>query len=470
MSHTASIQFLGATRNVTGSSYHLSYAGKSWLIDCGMYQERGLRGRNWDPFPVKPETIDAVLLTHAHVDHCGLLPRLVKQGFNGPVYCTEATAEIARIVLMDAAKLQEEDARFKRMRHEREGRKGPYPEEALYTAADAEACCRLFEPAPFDTSLPLAEEAAATLIPVGHILGAAAIRIELGRNGNRRRIVFSGDVGRSNNPLLPAPSPVGRADVVVVESTYGNRVHQPESTVMQALEDIVRTTWKAGGNLVIPTFAVERAQELMYFLNELLRADRIPHLMVFVDSPMAVAVTDVFAKRLDLLRAKPAADYRRGQSPFEFVGLNLVRTVDESKAINHIRGTIAVMAGSGMCTGGRIKHHLVANIGRPESAIVFVGYQAEGTLGRVIMDGAKEVRILGSTHAVQARIEQVHGFSAHADADELNAWLDTVEGGPGRVFVTHGETKAAEAMVERVRERFGCDVMAPTFQDEIALD
>ncbi len=468
MDQQTTLKFLGAAQNVTGSAYHVRHNGLNLLIDCGLYQERGLRKRNWDPFPLAPETIDAVLLTHAHVDHCGLLPRLVREGFSGPIYCTEATAEIARIVLMDAAKLQEEDARFKKMRHEQEGRKGKYPEVPLYNLADAEACCRLLKPVPFDTVTPLADDVTATFIGAGHILGAAAIRLQLG-GANAKRIVFSGDVGRSNNPLLPPPAPVGEADVVVVESTYGNRTHQPESTVLQNIESVVDRTWKAGGNLVIPAFAIERSQELMYYLNELLRADRIPHLMVFLDSPMAVAVTDVFSKYVDLLREKPAADLRAGHSPFEFLGLKLVRTVDESKAINHIRGTIAVMAGAGMCTGGRIKHHLSANIGRPESTIMFVGYQAVGTLGRLIADGAGEVRILGSNHAVQASVEQIHGFSAHADSDELLAWLDTVDGGPKRILVTHGEPEAAAAMVDKARARFGVDVDAPGFQDEIVL-
>ncbi len=470
MANQTTLQFLGATRNVTGSSYCLRHKGRNWLIDCGLYQERDFRERNWIPFPLPPERIEGVLLTHAHVDHCGLLPRLVSQGFSGPIYCTEATADIARIVLMDAAKIQEEDARFKKLRHEREGRKGKYPEIPLYTAADAEACCRLLSPVPFHEATPLNDEVEATFIPAAHILGAASIRVVTGNGAGRKRIVFSGDVGRSQNPLLPPPDPIGETDYVVMESTYGDRTHYPESTVLQTLESVVQHTWKAGGNLVIPAFAIERSQELMYYLNELLRTDRIPHLMVFVDSPMAVKITDVFTRRVDLLREKPAADLRNGRSPFSFLGLNLVRTVDESKAINHIKGTIAIMAGSGMCTGGRIKHHLVANIERSESSIVFVGYQAFGTLGRQIVEGAKEVRILGGVYPVQANVEQIHGFSAHADVEELTAWLASADGSAKRVFVTHGEIQAADAMADRVRERFGIDVVVPEFQDEIALE
>ncbi len=470
MENRTTLQFLGATRNVTGSCYCLRHHGRNWLIDCGLYQERDFRERNWNPFPLPPERIEAVLLTHAHVDHCGLLPRLVNRGFSGPIYCTEATADIARIVLLDAAKLQEEDARFKKMRHEREGRKGKYPEVPLYTVADAEACCRLLSPLPFNTSTPLDDGIKATFIPAGHILGAASIRVETGRGADRKRIVFSGDVGRSENPLLPPPDPIGEADFVVMESTYGNRTHHPESTILQTLEAAVQQTWKAGGNLVIPAFAIERSQEVMVYLSELLRTDRIPHLMVFVDSPMAVAITDIFVRHVDLLREKPAADLRNGRSPFSFLGLNLVRTVDESKAINHIKGTVAIMAGAGMCTGGRIKHHLVANIERKESSIVFVGYQAFGTLGRQIVDGAKQVRILGGVYPVQANVAQIHGFSAHADADELMAWLASADGSAKRVFVTHGESDAAAAMADRVRERFGTDVVVPEFQDEIALE
>lgn len=468
MDDRTTLKFLGAAQNVTGSACHVSHKGRHWLIDCGLYQERDLRSRNWDPFPVKPERIDAVLLTHAHVDHCGLLPRLVRDGFSGPVYCTEATAEIARIVLLDSAKLQEEDARYKKMRHEREGRKGKYPDVPLYETADAEACCRLLKPLPFDTPTPLDDDLEATFLYAGHILGAASIRLRVG-GADPKRIVFSGDVGRSNNPLLRPPAPVGEADLVVVESTYGDRTHRAEPTILESMEEVVQSVWKAGGNLVIPTFAVERAQEVMYYLNELLRANRVPHLMVFLDSPMAVAVTDVFSKYTGLLREKPAADVRAGRSPFEFLGLNLVRTVDESKAINHIRGTVAVMAGAGMCTGGRIKHHLTANIERSESAIVFVGYQAVGTLGRTLVDGAGEVRILGNQYQVQARVEQIHGFSAHADAGELMAWLDSVDGGPKRVVINHGEPEATRAMADRVRERFGADIATPTYQDDIVV-
>lgn len=459
------VTFLGAAQNVTGSRYLLEAAGKRILIDCGLYQERDLKARNWDPFPVPPASIDAVLLTHAHIDHCGYLPRLVRSGFAGPVFGTAATAGIAKIVLMDSAKLQAEDAAFKKRRHEKENRKSEFPEQALYEAADVEACCSHFSAVPYDAPVGILPGVEATFREAGHILGSASILIR----ADRRSIVFSGDIGRWDRPILRDPAPCAAADYVVMESTYGDRLHEETAGIADRLADVITDTRRRGGNVVIPTFAIERAQEVLYYLNDLLAANRIPHVMTFLDSPMAVNVIEVFDRNLALLDEDMKRHVRDRQSPFRFSGLKLVKTVDESKAINHIAGTVAVMAGAGMCTGGRVKHHLINNIARPECTVLFVGYQAAGTLGRLILNGVNPVRILGQSLPVRARIAQIAGFSAHADRDELLRWLSEVlPRPPRRIFVTHGEPESAEAFARTLRER-RCEAAVPKYGDRVEL-
>ncbi len=460
------LTFLGAAETVTGSRYLLEVNGTRLLIDCGLYQERELKSRNWDPFPVPPSSLDAVLLTHAHIDHCGYLPRLVRDGFKGRVYATLATAEIAKVVLLDSARLQTEDAEFKRKRHEREHRKGPFPEAALYSVEDVEACCSHLTPVPYNTPTVVATGIEVTLVDAGHILGSASIRLQAGG----KTIVFSGDIGRWDRPILENPADCPPADYIVMESTYGDRVHDDTHRITDTLAGIVNDTRRRGGNIIIPTFAIGRAQEVLYYFQELLQANRIPHLMVFLDSPMAVTVTSIFEKHLDLMDADMRRLIQKQQSPFHFPGLHLVKTVDESKGINHITGTVAVMAGAGMCTGGRIKHHLVNNIGRPDSTILFVGYQASGTLGRLIHDGVTPIRILGETHDVRARVEQVPGFSAHADRNELLRWLSkAAERRPRHVFVTHGEPETARAFAATVHEQKGCTASVPKYGEKAIL-
>ncbi len=463
------LSFLGAAQNVTGSRYLVETNGSRLLIDCGLYQERELRARNWDPFPIPPEKIDAVLLTHAHLDHCGLLPKLVREGFAGPIHCTEPTAEIASIVLLDSAHLQEEDAEYKQKRHKREGRKGPYPVAPLYTTEDAEAVSPLFSMTKYEQPVQLGNGLTATYHDAGHILGAANIVLRIEQNGEGRKILFSGDVGRRNKPILQDPAVIDEADYVLVESTYGDRIHKDRREIDDVLCDIVTSAKKAGGKIVIPTFAVERAQELLYHLSALLREGRIPAMPVFVDSPMAIRVTDVFEHHPEYFDEEMMALIRRRESPFDFPGLQETRTVEQSKKIGEFKGPAIIIAGSGMCTGGRIKYHLIDNIARKESTILFVGYQAFGTLGRHIIEGAQNVRILGQRYDVKARIAQIHGFSAHADRDELLTWLSSLKKAPRHVFITHGEPEAAQSFSAFVHQKTGWETSVPSYEDSVTL-
>ena len=464
------IRFLGASRNVTGSRYLVEANGTRILVDCGLFQEREFRSRNWERFSVPPETIDAVLLTHAHVDHCGLLPKLVGEGFHNSIYCNVATAEISEIILLDSAKIQEEDAENKRRRHEREGRKGPYPEVPLYTTEDAKRVFPLLSPVPYGTPVQIGTGIETDLHDAGHVLGSSMIALRISQDGERRTILFSGDIGRWSRPLLRDPAVFEEADYVIMESTYGDRLHPDDVKVEQVLADVINQTHQAGGNILIPSFALERAQELLYYLNKLLAENRVPHLLTFVDSPMANRITEVFERHPELFNARLSALFRREGSPFDFSGLKTVRTVDESKAINHIKGTVLIIAGSGMCTGGRIKHHLVQNISRPESTVLFVGYQAEGTLGRHIIDGSKEVRILGHKHRVRAQISQLQGLSAHADKEELLQWVSAIRKGPRRVFITHGESETALSFAKFLKDTKGWNLFVPQYQDEVILE
>ena len=464
------LRFLGAAQNVTGSRHLLEANGTRILVDCGLYQERQFRSRNWDPLPIPAETINAVLLTHAHLDHCGFLPKLVREGFKGKIYCNAATAEIAKIILLDSAHLQEEDAEYKRRRHEREGRKGPYPELPLYTTADAEACFPLFSPVKYRKAIQLGNGVEATFYDAGHILGSSIIRAKVRQDGQERIILFSGDIGRPDRPIVCDPTVFDRADYVLIESTYGDRVHKDTQDIKKLIGDVINSTRKAGGNIIVPSFALERAQEVLYYINELLLENMIPHLMVFLDSPMAAKVTEVFRHHPELFDEEMTEFIKQRESPFNLPGLKVVGSSKESKAINHINGTVMVIAGSGMCTGGRIKHHLVNNITRPQSTIMFVGYQALGTLGRQIVDGARKVRIFGQKYKVKAKVVRIPGFSAHADRDELLNWLRELQAAPRGVFVVHGETESARSFGDYVREKTGWQVNVPAYQDEAILD
>lgn len=463
------IRIVGASGNVTGSRFLLESDKSRVLIDCGLHQEREFRARDWEKFPIEPSSIDSVIITHAHLDHCGYLPKLVIEGFNGKIFCTPPTAEIAEIALLDSAKLQEEDAEHKKKRHQREGRKGPYPEVPLYTVEDTEKVFPLFETVPYKKEFEITSDIKATLHDAGHILGSAMIELIFDNEGKEKRAIFSGDIGRWGKPILNDPTTFEQADYVFMETTYGNRLHESQKPALEKLQRIIVETKDKGGNVVIPTFAIERAQELLFHLSSLLRENKIPHLVIFMDSPMAINVTEVFKNHTNFFDDKTKELIKKNQSPFDFPSLKTTRSTEDSKAINYIKGTSIIMAGSGMCTGGRVKHHLVNNITRPESTVLFVGYQAKGTLGREILERPQEVRIMGKTYPVKARIEKINGFSAHADRDELLRWVSSFKEAPKKIFLIHGEKEVTESFAEFLKGKITSSIIVTGYNQEYVL-
>jgi metallo-beta-lactamase family protein len=464
------LAFLGAARQVTGSSYLVEADGLRILVDCGLYQERPFLSRNWDPFPVPPGDLDVLLLTHAHLDHSGLIPRIVNAGFAGTIFTTAATADILAIALLDSAEIQEEDAAYKRRRHKREGRIVDHPVVPLYTTEDVQATMPLVDEVDYDSPLRLGGSVSARFMDAGHILGSAMIELTIREGDRTRTLVFSGDLGQWDMPFVNDPTVFESADYVVMESTYGDREHEDPGQVEELLGRVIRETAAAGGNIVIPTFAIERAQNLMYHLSRLAHQKAIPALPVYLDSPMAREVTLAFERNPGFYDEETRRLIAAGRNPFEFPGLSIVRSTAESKAINKVRGPAVIMAGSGMVTGGRVKHHIAQNIARQESTILFVGYQARGTLGRIILEGAKEIRILGQTLPVKARVAKINGFSAHADRKGLDRWLDGYKKSPRRLFVTHGDADVAAKYAERTRQERGWTVEVPEYLEVWDLD
>jgi metallo-beta-lactamase family protein len=433
------LSFHGADRSVTGSCHLVECAGKRILIDCGLHQGgRELDEENAGPFGFDAAAIDYVLLTHAHLDHCGRLPLLAKRGFRGEIITTAASRELARLVMLDAAHLQEENLRDRARRSGQSGA-GRDQSEPLYSTHDAMNCLGLFgRTAIYDQAFEVAAGARATFIDAGHILGSASILLELEEPGHSTRALFSGDLGSPGHPLLRGPAPPPRADNVVMETTYGDRLHKGLGPSVDELYEAITETFKRGGNVVIPTFALERAQELLYFLSAGVAAGRLAKTMqVYLDSPMAISATEIFRRHPECLDAATAKLFQEGHDPFALPGLHFTRETAESVAINSVHGGAVIMAGAGMCTGGRVRHHLQHNLGRAESSIVFVGYAAVGTPARAIIDGAKQVSLLGQQIPVRARIYTINGFSAHADQAELLAWQKQT--GAKRTFLVHGE-------------------------------
>ena len=434
------ISFHGAAQGVTGSCHLLECAGKHILIDCGFYQGgRELEEDNADDFGFDPAAVDYLLLTHAHLDHCGRIPLLVKRGFSGEIITTSASRELARLIMLDAAGLQEEEARYLNRRARKRGKSSAVI-VPLYTTLDALNALDTFgRIARYHEAIPLAPGIQATFFDAGHILGSACILLELTEGSERRRILFSGDLGLSDRPILRDPDKAPAADVVVMETTYGDRQHKQLEPSIEELYDAINTTLARGGNVVIPTFALERAQELLFYLHAGKVQGTLPDfLQVFLDSPMAISATEIFRRHRECYDEHTADLFARGHDPFQFSGLHFTRETAESMAINQITSGAVIMAGSGMCTGGRVRHHLRLNLGREHSSIVFVGYAAKGTLARRIVDGAKSVRIFGDDYPVRARVHTIGGFSAHAGQTELLAWHQQT-GNPDTTFLVHGE-------------------------------
>lgn len=461
------ISFHGAAREVTGSCHLIETDRGRILLDCGMFQggkERHLRNR--ESFGFHPPAIDHVVLSHAHIDHSGRLPVLVQRGYRGPIHATEATCRLVEILLADSGKIQEEDAEFTRRRLERRGKDASFV-QPLYTREQGLAVCDQIDPLPFDSWHELGRMGRLRFHPAGHILGAAIVELELYDGDDRRRVVFSGDLGVNGARLLGPPAAVEAPDVLIMESTYGDR-ERVETDRTEALFEIVADTQRRGGKVVVPSFAVGRTQEVLARLNDLVESGRL-QVPVFVDSPMAVETTRVFENFPEAWSGPARALLASGDEPLEFTGLRLVTRVDESKAINATPMPAVVISASGMCTAGRIKHHLRHNIDDPRATVLFVGYQARGTLGDAILSGIDPVRIFGDWYRVRARVERIEGFSAHADRTELLDWFASLHGVPERTFVVHGETDAAAALAAELRKRHGAEVCVPERHDEFVV-
>ncbi len=463
------LKFFGSNRQVTGSQHCLEAGGARILVDCGMYQERSYSDRNWEPFAIDPAKIDAVLVTHSHVDHCGLLPRLVSQGFEGKIFATTASADLVELILYDSAHIQEEDAQYKKKRHRKEGRKAKRPVASLFTTEDVDRTVRLIRSVPYEQVARINDRVTVRFFDAGHILGSSIVEVSASEDGADRRFLFSGDMGQWGKPILRDPTTFDSADYIILESTYGDRDHPKRDDVETELAKVINETVQAGGNVVIPTFAVERSQELMYHIGRLLHDKRIEPIDVFLNSPMAVDATEIFRQNRDCYDDETWALIRAGEPPLKFPGLKMVRSQQESRDIRKHKGSAIILATSGMCTAGRIKHHLRNNITRPESTILFVGFQARGTLGRRILEGESEVRIHGREWPVRARVEQIHGFSGHADRTALLGWLEAFKKPPAHLFVVHGEEQSSLSLADEVQKRMGWNVTVPEYLDEVAL-
>ncbi|MDT5156322.1 MAG: metallo-beta-lactamase family protein [Acidobacteriota bacterium] len=466
----ARLSFWGGVGTVTGSKYLVESVGSRVLVDCGLFQGlRELRERNWEDPPFDARSLDAVVITHAHVDHTAYLPRLVALGYEKPVYCSKGTADLLKLLLPDSARLQEEEAEYRN----RKGLSRHEPALPLYTEADARAAIKLIQTCP-NTGEPVevAKGVRAGFRIAGHILGSSLVLLELdgaGADGSGRRVLFSGDLGHYDQPIIRDPVAPPECDYMLVESTYGDRLHDAEDPRV-ALARIINEASERGGPLLIPAFAVGRTQELVYHIRELEDAGRIPILPVRVDSPMAAAATQIYQRNRDEQDEEYTALLEQHRAPLRTRSMVTASTRDESKRLNEERGTRIIISASGMLTGGRVLHHALRILPDERATLLFVGYQAAGTTGRKILDGARVVRIMKEGVPVRCHVERVGGFSAHADWKEVLRWLEPLKEAPRRVFTTHGEPEAAAAMAGHIRERFGWRVDAPQYGESVELE
>jgi metallo-beta-lactamase family protein len=462
------LTFWGAARTVTGSMHQLTIEGRTYLLDCGQYQGRRKEAEALNKtFPFSPKELSAVLLSHAHIDHSGNLPLLVKNGFRGPIYTSPATADLCRPMLADSASLQEKDAEFLNKRQLRRKSlnigQGSVngPVEPLYTVEDAEATYPLFHPVPLHIPTEIGPGLKYRSFEAGHMLGSTCMLLDLESGGRRVRLGFTGDLGRPGLPIIRDPEPLPPADYLIMESTYGNRVHEPIQSVAAQLADIVNRTYRRGGKIIVPAFAVGRTQQLVLILHQLIDGGAIPTFPIFVDSPLAVNVTEVFRKHPELFDEEARSFLNGKEDAFGFNRLTYVRDVNQSKALNDLRGPFTIIAASGMCEGGRVLHHLKNNIGDPQNTILLTGYQAENTLGRKIEEHWSEVPIFGEPMRLRAEVEELPALSGHADREEMLAWMKPIAKGLKKVFLVHGEAEQQAALGEAVHSTYGLDVVAP---------
>lgn len=459
------IKFLGAAQSVTGSKYLLEIDKKKVLIDCGLFQgKKELRLRNWNPLPVDAEEIDAIVLTHGHIDHVGYLPRLVREGFQGKIFCTHATSDLMKIMLLDAAKLQEEEALFAF----RQGYSKHSKPEPLFTTSDAERVHNFVDGYPFDEEVPVLPGVAIQFHNAGHILGAAIVVVTLRGQSQVKKIVFSGDLGRFEDPIMHPPTSIAEADILVVESTYGNRVN-PMNKVEEDLVAVVQEAVQNDGAVVIPAFAVGRTQSLIYYFHNLMERGAIPHLPIYIDSPMAISVTDLYERHHELNKIEVKREAGKRLSLFDSPHVHFCNTTESSKALNFIHKPIIIISASGMCTGGRILHHLYHRLPRANDTFLFAGYQAEGTRGRAILDGEKSIRMFGEEVPVKCHVREVTGLSAHADQAELLQWVANIKTSPKMTFITHGEIASAQAFARLLEKEKGWRSFIPVYLESFEL-
>lgn len=459
------ITFLGAAGTVTGSKYLVEASGKRLLVDCGLFEgTRELRQRNWERLPINPSQIDWVLLTHAHIDHTGYLPRLVRDGFRGPIFSNSATLDLCELLLPDSAHLQEEDARYAA----KKGYSRHKPPLPLYTVEEAQNALRQFRPIPRADACRISPEFSVRPHDAGHILGSSWLELTITEDGKQTIVVFSGDVGRYDQPILKDPEPPTRADYVLCESTYGDREH-PAGNVADELADVINRTAKRGGAVVIPAFAVGRTQTLLYYLRQLEDEQRIPRLPTFVDSPMAISVTGLYERHREDHDLEFSAEEHGGHDPLNVHEVHMTRSVEDSKKINEVFSPCIIISASGMITGGRILHHLARRLPDSRSAVLIVGYQAEGCGGRALIDGAKYLRIHGEEVPVRAQIYELSQLSAHAGRSELLRWLSGFQAPPKRLFLVHGEPSGLNGLRDAVTKQFQWPVTIPEYKQTVDL-
>jgi metallo-beta-lactamase family protein len=461
--------FYGAAGEVTGSRHLLEVDGFKVLLDCGLFQgHRNDAAEKNKNLPFDPRSLDAVILTHAHIDHCGALPVLSKRGYAGPVYCTAVTAELAGIMLADSAHLQEHDALFFNKIHQKDGQ----AIEPLYGDADARAAAALLKPLAFGEWRALTPKLRFRFLNAGHVIGSAMVELEATTPKGPRRVLFTGDLGRRRTLLMESPEPPKSVDYLLIESTYGDRVHETLSDVEPIMKRVVDRAAAEKGKILIPSFALERTQELLFVFDKMIREKKIPSIPIYVDSPMAITITEIFDRHLDSSSfSKEFKQYVCSEgNPFELKSVRYVRSVDESKRLNELPGPMAILSASGMCEGGRILHHLRNNVDKDTTTILLVGYQAQGTLGRRLQEGAKKVRIFGLPHDVWARVETVHTFSAHADREDLLWFMKSISPSPRTIFLVHGEEQDRAKLAEHLKDAGIARVALPEQGDVVELE